>query len=147
MQVVSKATSPFTNAREGCTDCAWWANKSHLLTDNTMSCSSPTALLRDLQSVIVAEQTNVEVFISRGILSTMSKAIASSDSNVQMETIVLLWKVMSTPTFTEVVKVQSDLVPVIQRLQKSGCSPDVDLAITCVLWDMAGESNPGKLLL
>ena len=109
-------------------------------------CSSPTSLLRDMQSVIVAEQENAETFFSKGILSTMSEVLASSDSNVQMETIILIWKLISTPLFIEKVKAQSDLVPAIQRLQISDCSPDLNLAITCVLWDITGERSSGKII-
>ena len=102
--------------------------------------SSPTSLLKDLQSVILAEQGNAESFISNGMLSIISKALVSSNSDAQREAIILLWKLTSIPTYVEKIR-DSDLVPAMHNLQSS--NPNLDIAITCVLWDITGEGKSG----
>ena len=105
--------------------------------------SSSISLLRDLQSVVLADQKNAEAFISHGILSTISKPLASFDSSVQKEAILLVWKLASIPIFTEKVKHHADLIQSLQGLQGSS-NPNIALASSCLLWDITGERNTSK---
>lgn len=112
-----------------------------LLTDNF---SSAISLLKDFQSVVMADQKNAEELISRGILSTMFNPLASSNTNVQTEAITLLWKLASVPTCVEKIKHHNHLIDTLKDLRGSS-NPSLAIASSCVLWDMTGERNLGKL--
>ena len=115
-----------------------------LLAESTFS--SPISFLKGLQNVIAAESENVEAFTLPGLLSTVSESIASTNSDVQREAIILLWKLSSIPPCTEEIKMHKDLIKAIQNLQGSD-NPTVALASTCVLGDLLGRKVSGTSIL
>lgn len=115
-----------------------------LLTENIYS--SPISLLKGLQSAIVAEHKNVEDFTLPELLSIISEAMASANSDVQREAIILLWKLSSIPPYTEKIKLNVGIIKTIQNLQGSD-NPTVALASTCVLSDLMGRKISGTFTL
>ena len=110
---------------------------------STDSFSSAISLLKDFQSVVMADQQNAEALISQGILSVISNPLASSNTNVQMEAIILLWKLASIPTCMEKIKHHDDLIDALKDLKGSSNS-NLAKASSCILWDITGERNSGK---
>lgn len=112
--------------------------------DNTFS--SPIPMLKALQNAIKAERGNAQTLVSQGIFPTASHALAADNSNVQRETILLLWILACIPNYAEKFRAHSNLIHALQSLQGSSDS-NLALASTCALWDITGGRKTGMKTL
>lgn len=97
---------------------------------------SATPLLKAMQMTINAERENAHQFLTQGILSTASHALATGDSDLQREMILMLWIMGSaTPACMERIRGHFELFHAMKNLQSS-CDHDLALLSMCVVQDI-----------
>lgn len=90
-------------------------------------------LLRALHMIVKISESNAQKFISQGLVSIFSKLIATSDSVIQSEVILILWTLALYST--EMIKSEINLLQIVESLKGSD-DHRLATASMCTLWDI-----------